>query len=69
MKRKPLGNAAVMVLDALARGSKYGFDIMDNTGLKSGTVYRALSRLEELGLVSSKWETARIAVQEGLEIV
>jgi len=64
MKRKPLGNAAVLVLAALARGCKYGFDVMDNTGLKSGSVYRALSRLDELGLASSKWEAARVAIQE-----
>jgi len=63
MKRRPLGNAAVLVLAALQRGCKYGFDIMDNTGLKSGSVYRALSRLEELGLARSKWEAARVAVQ------
>lgn len=64
MKRRPLGNAAVLVLAALGRGCKYGFDIMDETGLKSGSVYRALSRLEELGLARSKWEAARLAVQE-----
>ena len=64
MRKKPLGNAAVLVLAALARGCKYGFDIMDHTALKSGTVYRALSRLEELRLVSSQWEAARIAVRE-----
>ncbi len=61
---RALGNAAIAVLAALASGYKYGFDIMDHTGLKSGSVYRALSRLEELRLASSKWEGARIAVQE-----
>lgn len=64
MRRRPLGNTAVLVLAALARGCKYGFDIMDHTGLKSGSVYRALSRLEELGLASSKWESATVAVKE-----
>ena len=64
MRKRPLGNAAVLVLAALQRGCKYGFDIMDHTGLKSGSVYRALSRLEELGLASSKWEAARVAVQK-----
>ena len=33
-------------------------------GLKSGSVYRALSRLEEFGLTRSKWENARIAIEE-----
>lgn len=64
MRKVALGNAAVLVLAALARGCKYGFDIMDDTGLKSGSVYRALSRLEELGFASSKWEAASVAVRE-----
>ena len=64
MQHRALGNAAIAVLAALASGYKYGFDIMDHTGLKSGSVYRALSRLEELRFTSSKWEGARIAVQE-----
>ena len=64
MRTKPLGNAALVVLASLARGLRYGFDIMDDTGLKSGTVYRALSRLEERGLVRSKWEPARVAAKE-----
>jgi DNA-binding PadR family transcriptional regulator len=35
---------------------------MDGTGLQSGTVYRALSRLEDLGLVRSHWEPAKQAL-------
>jgi len=65
IRKRPLGNAAVLVLAALARGCKYGFDVMDQTGQKSGTVYRALGRLEELGLTRSKWEAARVAMSEG----
>jgi DNA-binding PadR family transcriptional regulator len=64
MNERRLGNAAVQVLGAVARGVSYGFDIMDDVGLKSGTVYRALSRLEELGLVRAKWEAAAHAVEE-----
>ena len=30
-----------LVLQALARGFHHGFDIMDATGLPSGTVYRS----------------------------
>ena len=40
-----LSFAAVSVLNAIARGYEYGFDIIDQTGLPSGTVYSALSRL------------------------
>ena len=61
---KPLGNSALIVLASVARGCRYGFDVMDDTGLKSGTVYRSLSRLEELGLVRSKWEAAKLAHEE-----
>jgi DNA-binding PadR family transcriptional regulator len=37
---------------------------MDDTGLKSGTVYRALSRLEALELVESSWEDPDEALRE-----
>ena len=58
------GDAALLVLAALSRGSRFGFDIMDETGLKSGSVYRALSRLETLHLVESSWEDADEALAE-----
>ena len=51
-----MGLAALRVLQALAGGSEYGFDIIDATTLPSGTVYPALSRLERDGLVKSSWE-------------
>jgi DNA-binding PadR family transcriptional regulator len=57
-----LGN--VMVLHALARGMSYGFDIMEETGLASGTIYPALEKLERLGFVASKWEAPEIARRE-----
>lgn len=44
------------MLQALARGFRFGFDVMDATGLPSGTVYPALRRLEAQGLVHSDWE-------------
>lgn len=44
------------VLQALASGYHYGFDIMDATGLPSGTVYPILRRLDGEGLVQSRWE-------------
>lgn len=44
------------VLEALSRGVRYGFDIMDLTGLPSGTVYPILRRLEAHGMVVSEWE-------------
>ena len=53
-----------MVLHALARGHRYGFDVLEQTGLTSGTVYPALERLERLGLAKSKWEEAKLAHAE-----
>ena len=58
----PVGT--VMVLHALARGHRYGFDLIEQTGLTSGTVYPALERLEALGLARSSWEDARVAHAE-----
>jgi PadR family transcriptional regulator PadR len=56
---------AVSVLQAIANGFEYGFDIIDQTGLPSGTVYPALSRLERDGLVRSAWEDETAAHAEG----
>lgn len=54
----------VTVLHAVASGSRHGFDIIDATGLASGTVYPALGRLERDGLVKSAWEDAAAAHAE-----
>jgi DNA-binding PadR family transcriptional regulator len=47
-----------LVLEALASGFHHGFDVMDATGLPSGTVYPILRRLDAEGLVRSSWEAA-----------
>ena len=60
-KPAPLSFGQVSILHAIADGNRFGFDIMDATGLTSGTVYPALDRLESLGYVSSHWEDARVA--------
>ena len=59
-----ISHSAAAILQALANGYQYGFDIMDITGLPSGTVYPALRRLEETGLIDSKWEKQAIAQRE-----
>ncbi len=64
MLESKVGDAALLVLAAVSRGSRFGFDIMDETRLKSGSVYRALSRLEALRLVESSWEDADEALRE-----
>ncbi len=53
--------ATAMVLRALDAGCTHGFDIIDATGLRSGTVYPVLRRLEQLGLVRSRWEAVAVA--------
>lgn len=53
-----------MVLLAVSRNYRYGFDISDATGLPSGTVYPVLRRLEDAGLLRSRWEGASTARAE-----
>ena len=60
-----LSITAVSVLRAIADGYQYGFDVIDQTGLPSGTVYPALSRLERDGLVKSAWENEQDAHADG----
>jgi PadR family transcriptional regulator PadR len=44
------------VLLAIRAGHRYGFDIMDATGLPDGTVYPILRRLEKRGVLTGAWE-------------
>lgn len=37
-------------------GPHHGYDLMRRAGLKSGTLYPILTRLEQHGLVTSSWE-------------
>lgn len=53
-----------IVLQAIATGRRYGFEIMDATGLPSGTVYPALRRLERNGHLVSAWEDEADATAE-----
>ena len=63
-KQTKLSLGTVMALHSLARGCQYGFDILEETGLTSGTIYPALEKLEGLGLVESEWEDSRVAQRE-----
>ena len=51
-----LTHSAALILKALSLGYCFGFDIMEITGLPSGSVYPALRRLERDNLVHSRWE-------------
>jgi DNA-binding PadR family transcriptional regulator len=56
MTSPALSYTGLFILQALAQGHRFGFDIMEVTGLPSGTIYPALRRLEALELVTSDWE-------------
>jgi len=57
--------ATAVVLLAVHRGHRYGFDIMDATGLADGTVYPVLRRMEESGHMAADWEDAEKARAAG----
>ncbi|WP_188760389.1 PadR family transcriptional regulator [Edaphobacter acidisoli] len=56
MAAQRLSHSAALILKALSLGYRFGFEIMEVTGLPSGTVYPALRRLERDALVQSDWE-------------
>jgi len=60
-----LSFTGLFVLQAVSQGHRFGFDIMEVTGLPSGTIYPSLRRLEALKLVTSGWEKDELARTEG----
>ncbi|HTI36475.1 MAG TPA: PadR family transcriptional regulator [Vicinamibacterales bacterium] len=64
-RRRSLSYGAAAILHAVGSGHCFGFDIIDTTGLTSGTVYPTLERLEEAGLLRSRWENADDAHRDG----
>lgn len=50
--------ATATVLQALLDAGEpvYGFELLRSTGLKSGTLYPLLDRLQTNGLLTSEWE-------------
>ena len=56
--------STAVILQAVANGYLYGFDVIDITGMPGGTVYPALRRLEEAGYLASEWEKPSIAQAE-----
>jgi PadR family transcriptional regulator, regulatory protein PadR len=60
-----LSYGVAAILHAVADGRQFGFDVMNATGLTSGTVYPALDRLESAGYLRSKWESEAVARAEG----
>lgn len=60
-----LTHATSLILRALATGRRHGFEVMEVSGLPSGTVYPALRRLERAGHLASVWEDETSAHAEG----
>ena len=60
-KTAALAFGQISVLHAVADGNRFGFDIIDATGLTSGSVYPTLDKLESLGYLTSHWEDVRAA--------
>lgn len=60
-----LTHATSLILRALATGRRHGFEVMEVTGLPSGTVYPALRRLERAGHLESTWEDEAAAHAQG----
>lgn len=56
-----LSHTAALLLQAIYSGCVYGYSLMELTGLPSGTVYPALRRLEQEGLIRSNWEAQELA--------
>src|SRR4051812_23927143 len=49
----------VKLLEALLQRpneERYGFDLLKETGIQSGTLYPNLIRLENMGWLTSRWE-------------
>jgi PadR family transcriptional regulator PadR len=59
-----LTHTSALILQTVGAGYLYGFDIMEATGLPSGTVYPALRRLEQQALIHSRWEKESKALAE-----
>jgi PadR family transcriptional regulator, regulatory protein PadR len=59
-----LSYSATVILQAIANGYQYGFEVMDVTGLPSGTVYPALRRMEDAAYLRASWEKPAVAQRE-----
>lgn len=65
MARIRMTYPTAMVLQALAAGYRYGFDIARVAGLRPGSVYQILHRMEDAGLATGRWEDADTARDDG----
>ncbi len=54
-----------LALLGIQRGYRYGFDLIEASGLGAGTVYPILRRLEDAGCVAGAWEPVSRSRAEG----
>lgn len=59
-----ISHTSALILQTLGSGYLYGFDLMEVTGLPSGTIYPALRRLERESLIVGSWEERRSAFNQ-----
>ncbi len=59
-----ISHTSALILQTIGSGYFYGFDIMEVTGLPSGTIYPALRRLEKDALILGSWENKRNAFSQ-----
>jgi PadR family transcriptional regulator, regulatory protein PadR len=59
-----VSHTTALILQTINSGYVYGFDIMEVTGLPSGTIYPALRRLEKDCFVRGDWEDKKAAVRQ-----
>src|SRR6478752_6047839 len=59
-----ISHTSGLILQTIRSGYIYGFDIMEITGLPSGTIYPALRRLEKESLVRGDWEDSKVAFRQ-----
>ncbi|MEQ9570258.1 MAG: PadR family transcriptional regulator [Longimicrobiales bacterium] len=62
--RRP-GSTTLTLLAAIRDGDAYGLDLVERTGLSSGTVYPVLGRLRRRGWIDGVWEDQAVADREG----
>ncbi len=65
MGRIRMTYATASVVQALALGYRHGFDIAVATGLRGGTVYPILRRLQDAGMATSQWEEVELSRESG----
>ena len=58
IKHRAPSPAARLLLTQLLKGPQYGYGLMKETGVKSGTLYPILMRLTDRDLLTTNWETS-----------